>query len=209
MSSAKQTAGASPVPMHHHQLLRTVITLILGTTLVLAGCSPSDSPDKEASKDQQTSPAIPISKPKVYAADKINCSTFTADDAAAILGVPATEIQLDAQELYAGNYLCGYKVESSEKMVSFNISLAKSGQDAANDMAQYRQHLDIAKNTKPFKDNLAKGAYSDISGIGDDALWTDVNGTLMVRKGNLSLQVQLPKEKEAQLKVAQRFLLHL
>lgn len=182
-----------------------VLFLLLG--FALAACSPSETPEKRDSGKEKT--VTKSVSPKLYDASRVNCSLLTYDDAAAILGVSAGEIQVESEELYAGNWQCGYKGGSLDKMVSLNISISESVKDAVNNMDQYRGHLQIAKGTEPFKDDLAKGAYSDISGLGDDALWTAANGTLTVRKGNVSLQVQLPKEREAQVKVAEKFLARL
>jgi len=190
--------------------LSSVLATFLILGLALGACSQSESPEKKKTGKEKAvaKPAEP-SKSKLYEASKTNCSMFTKDDAAAILNVPVAEIQATGQELYAGNWQCGYKGGSYEKMVSFNISLSKSVEAAVTDMAQYRDHLGIAKNIKPFKDELKKGAYANITGVGDDALWTAVNGTLTVRKGNVSLQVQLPKEKDMQIKVAKQILSRL
>jgi hypothetical protein len=175
---------------------------ILG--LVFVACSKSENPEADTSKK------TPVAKTgKLFAADRVNCSTFTTDDAAAVLGVPAAEIQVDSQELYPGNWMCGYKVGNNDKRVNFNLSLAESVEEAVADMDQYRSHLEIARGTKPFKDDLAPGAFIDISGVGDDALWTAANGTLAVRKGNISIQVQLPSEKDVQIEVAKKFLARL
>jgi len=180
---------------------------VLALGLFIGACSQSETPEKkESGKDKQ---AAVSSKPRLYEASRVNCSMFTADDAAAILGVPVEQIQRDSQELYAGNWQCTYEGGSSDKVVNFNISLEESVEDAISSMDQYRGHLEIARGTEPFKDDLAKGAYSDISGIGDDALWTAVNKTLTVRKGNISIQVQLPNEKETQIKVAEKVLARL
>lgn len=187
-------------------LLSGLFIIILSLELAVGACSQSETPEKATGK---ATPAAESSRPKLYEASRINCSLFTREDAAAILGLPAAEIQVDAQEGYAGNWQCGYKGGSFEKMVNFNVSRSKSVEEAVADMAQYRGHLDVAKNVKPFKDDLENGAYSDISGVGDDALWTAVNGTLSVRKGNVSLQVQLPKGKDTQIRVAKEFLSRL
>lgn len=58
----------------------------------------------------------------------------------------------------------------------------------------------IARDLR-HKDKLPKGAYSDIN-IGDEAVWTDVNGTLTVRKDRISIQIELPEGKMEQVKVA-------
>ena len=76
-------------------------------------------------------------------------------------------------------------------------------------MAQYRSHLETARGVKPFKDDAGEGAYTEVDGLGDEALWTGVNGSLAVRKGNLSLQITLPKDQSAQEEVARRFLSRL
>ena len=176
-----------------------VTGLALG--LVLGACSPSETPEKETGREKTAT-----SSSKLYEPAKVNCSIFTADDAAAILGIPVTGIKADSQELYAGSWLCSYEGGSFEEMVGFSLSTVESVEKAVTDMAQYRSHLETARGVEPFKDDLAKGAYTDISGIGDDALWTAANGTLTVRRGNVSIQVQLPKDREAQVKVAERFL---
>ena len=67
-------------------------------------------------------------------------------------------------------------------------------------------HLSTAGGTAPFKDKLPKGAYSDISGLGDEAVWSDVNGSLAVRKGALTLQFMAPKGKLEQIKAAEAVL---
>ena len=41
--------------------------------------------------------------------------------------------------------------------------------------------------------------YSDIFGAGDEGVWTDINGTLTVRRGNVTLQFTLPREKLEQV----------
>ena len=81
--------------------------------------------------------------------------------------------------------------------------------NAATEMAQYRSHLEVAWGVEPFRDAAGEGAYTDVNGLGDEALWTGVNGSLAVRKGNLSLQISLPKDRSAQETVARTFLSRL
>ncbi|MBK9236941.1 MAG: hypothetical protein IPO19_13360 [Rhodoferax sp.] len=57
-----------------------------------------------------------------------------------------------------------------------------------------------------MEEQVAAAAYgSDIVEyyLGDEAVWTDINGTLTVRKANASIQVTLPKAKTDQIKLAQ------
>ena len=39
--------------------------------------------------------------------------------------------------------------------------------------------------------------------MGDEAVWTDINGVLTVRKMNVTIQVTMPKAKLDQVKLAQ------
>lgn len=184
-----------------------LLVIILAFGLVLGACSQSETPEKNEGKEnkERTSAAAE----KTYEPAKVNCSIFTPDDAAAILGIQAEDIKVNAQELYAGSWLCSYKGGSPEEMVGFSISTVESVEKAVTDMAQYRSHLETARGVKPFKEDLKEGAYTDIGGLGDDALWTAANDTLTVRRGNVSIQVQLPRDREAQKKVAEKFLAEL
>jgi hypothetical protein len=72
-------------------------------------------------------------------------------------------------------------------------------------MERYRDNLVVAGETAPWKGKLPKGAYSDLSGpgLGDDAVWTDINGSLTVRKGNVKVQVMTPKGKLPQVNLVE------
>lgn len=142
---------------------------------------------------------------KVYTLDMTNCAGFTSADAAKILGLPASELVSRTNKLYATAWTCSFMTADGHG-VSFSVSVAASAEKAAEDMEKMRNNLEIAGETAPFKGKLPKGAYSDIMGIGDEAVWTDVNGSLTVRKGNITVQVMSPAGKMEQLKVAEAFL---
>jgi hypothetical protein len=143
---------------------------------------------------------------KLYTPDRANCNGFTAADAAAILGLPAAKVTAKTEELYAGNWQCMFTTEEVGKTVSFNVSVAKSAGEASRNMEQYRSHLETAGEVSPFKENLPNGAYSDIGGLGDDGVWTDINASLAIRQGNVTVQVSMPKDKMLQMKIAEKFL---
>ena len=143
---------------------------------------------------------------KLYKPDMTNCSGFTAEDAAAIFGLPAPRITAKTEELYAGNWQCSFDSGDLGKTLSFNVRVSKAIEDAVREMAGYRSHLETAGSVSPFKENLPKGAYSDIGGIGDEAVWTDINASLAVRRGNVTIHVSLPKDRPVQIKIAEAFL---
>jgi hypothetical protein len=145
-------------------------------------------------------------KGRIYTPAMANCNGFSASDAAAILGIPASKVTAKTEELYAGDWQCMFTTDEAGKIVFFNVSVAKSAEDASRQMAQYRSHLKTVGEVSPFKENLPKGAYSDIGGLGDDGVWTDINLSLAIRQGNVTVHVLMPKDKALQTKIAEKFL---
>jgi hypothetical protein len=141
---------------------------------------------------------------KVYKPDMNNCAGFTAADAGKILGLPASAITAKTQKLHATLWMCMFS--AGTRSVSFSVALAGSAEEAAADMARYRENLEFTAETPPFKDSLPKGAWSEISPLGDENTWTDVNHTLSARQGNVTIQVQAPADKLKQIEVAEAFL---
>jgi hypothetical protein len=134
-----------------------------------------------------------------------SCVGITADDAAPFLGAPAAQLTANIEESYKGFWLCSFAQPGGTSSVSFSVKIVGSEKEAISDMEEYRGNLELAGQQPQFKD-LPKGAYSDIMGLGDDAVWTDVSGSLTVRKGKATLQVIQPAGKMEQIKVAEAFL---
>ena len=174
---------------------------LLGFALV--ACSKPSTTEQKAVRTEAAS----NSTLTLYTVEQVRCDAVSVEDAAAILGIEASAIEARSEELYPGNTQCTFEAGGSlENILSFNISVAETVDEAANEMDQYRSHLDVARETEPFKDDLAEGAYSDIEGLGDEAIWTKANKTLTVRKGNVSLQVLMPNDRDAQVAVVKKFL---
>ena len=166
---------------------------------MLVACSKPSTTEQNAARTNST--------PTLYTVEQVRCDAVSVEDAAAILGVEASAIEARSEELYPGNTQCTFEAGGSlENILSFNISVAETVDEAANEMDQYRSHLEVARETEPFEDDLAEGAYSDIEGLGDEAIWTKANKTLTVRKGNVSLQVLMPNDRDAQVAVVKKFL---
>ena len=140
---------------------------------------------------------------KVNAAD---CAGFATQDAAAWLKIPAEQVSRRVEKVGGSLWICPYSAGGSPPGISFSLEVSPSAAKAAEQMERYREHLVTAGDTGPFKGKLPKGADSDIMGVGDEAVWSDVNGSLTVRRGNVTLQVTLPKVKADQIKLAQAVL---
>ncbi|MGE0355861.1 MAG: hypothetical protein AB7P08_03000 [Burkholderiales bacterium] len=145
--------------------------------------------------------AILSSLPAV-AADPADCGGFSAGDAAPFVGAGAAQVVRKVEKLTPTLWTCSYAAGRKAPAVVFNVEAAADPKKAAGELERYRENLAVAGGTAAFKDRLPQGAYSDIMGVGDEAVWTDVNGALTVRKGRFTIQVTMPRGKLAQLKLA-------
>lgn len=135
-------------------------------------------------------------------ADPADCGGFAAAEAAPFLGTGAAQVVRTTRKVTPTLWTCSYAVGKRAPAVVFNIEASPSARQAAEELERYRENLAVAGGTAAFKDRLPTGAYSDIMGVGDEAVWTDVNGALTVRKGRFTIQVTAPQGKLAQLKLA-------
>lgn len=131
-----------------------------------------------------------------------DCGGFSATDAAAWLKLPPEKVKRSVAKSGPRLWLCSYLAGGSAPAIAFSIEIAKDAKTAAAEMERYRDNLVVAGDTAPFKDKLPKGAYSDIGGVGDEGVWTDINGAYTVRKGHVTVQFTLPKDKLAQVQLA-------
>ena len=154
--------------------------------------------------------AVPpvLGEEKTYKPDMANCAGFTVKDAAPLLGVPENGVSRTSRKVHDALWLCTFSGGQPQKNLTFSVELAKDAKAAAADMERYRSHLETAAETAPFKNKLPKGAYSEIvgDGLGDENVWTDVNGTFTARKGNITVQVSMPADKIANIKVGKAVL---
>jgi hypothetical protein len=152
--------------------------------------------------------ALAVAEEKSYQVDLANCAGFTAKDAAPLLGVPEAKVARSAQKVHAALWTCSFSGGQPTKMLTFSVEVAKSAKAAAADIEQYRNNLEITAETAPFKNKLPKGAWSEISGdgLGDETVWTDVNGTFTARKGNITIQVSMPGDKVGKINVGRAVL---
>ena len=137
--------------------------------------------------------------------DPADCAGFVAGDAAPFLGVPAAQVVRKIEKITKTLVVCSYAAGKAAPGLAFSIETEATAKKAAEQMERYRDNLMTAGETSPWKGKLPKGAYSDIAGpgMGDEAVWTDINGALTVRKLNVMVQVTLPKAKLDQVKLAQ------
>lgn len=140
--------------------------------------------------------------------DAADCASFTVADAGLFIGVPSVKVIRKIEKLTQTLVTCSYAAGTALPGAAFSIEVASTARAAAEDMERYRANLELAGETRPWKGKLPKGAYCDIvgPGLGDDAVWTDINGVLTVRKANVTPQITQPVAKLDQLRLAQAVL---
>ena len=135
--------------------------------------------------------------------DPAQCAGFSAADAAPLIGAPAAQVTRHVEKLTPKLATCSYAAGKGAPALAFSVEVHASDKAASAALERYREDLSLAGESGPWRGKLPKGAYSDISGIGDDAVWTDINGALTVRVGRMNLQFTRPAAKLDQVKAAQ------
>ena len=81
---------------------------------------------------------------KSDAASLQSCVGITPADAAPFLGIPAAQITAKIEESHKGFWLCSFSRPDGSASVSFSVEIARSEKEAAGDMEEYRNNLEIA-----------------------------------------------------------------
>ena len=136
------------------------------------------------------------------------CAGFGAAHAAELLGVPANGITDSSSDLTPTLRMCTFSNGgAASQTVSFSMSLEESVDEAKTAYARMKDNISIAERAQK-----SAGVHSDdsalieIGGLGDEALWTNVNGALTVRRANLTIQVMAPRDRKKQIAVADKVL---
>lgn len=144
--------------------------------------------------------AVALALPAAGAvSDGTDCGGFTAAQAAAWLKAPAAQVSREVSKS-GDKWVCSYALGKSPA-IAFSLSVASNARRAAADLERYRDDLATQAESARWKDKLPNGVYSDMFGAGDEAVWTDINGTYTVRRENVTVQVTLPRSKEDQVRL--------
>jgi hypothetical protein len=145
----------------------------------------------------------------VFGADTLaRCGGFGAAEAAPFLGVAASEVADHRSNIAPNLRSCMFAKQSDEaSTVTFTISREDSIKDATESYAQFKDNIPIASSAqKAVGVDSGDSALIEISGLGDEALWTNVNGALTVRFHNLTILVMSPSDRKTQISVAEKVL---
>lgn len=166
--------------------------------LVLSACQPA-TPANTATNTGGQNVGVKVGKAPALAAN--SCDTLTPADLSAIVGIPAEQLAPSVSPLYEGVWTCSFGKNGE---VSFTVTVSSSADKATSDMEEYRNNIETAAAVIP-DGKYPQGAYSDISGVGEEAIYSAVNNSLNARKGAVSILVMSPNDKIKQVNVADAF----
>jgi len=190
----------------------TLLSLASGLAWLVVAAACGRAPGSEAKGGAAPGPAAATRSAGgaglVAAAALASCGGFGAAQAAELLGIPASDISDRSSDLTPTLRMCTFSGrDAASQMISFSLSLESSVDEAKRTYAQMKDNIPIAQHAQE-----SAGAHSDdsalieIEGLGDEALWTNVNGALTVRRGNLMIQVMAPRDRRKQIAVADKLL---
>jgi hypothetical protein len=137
------------------------------------------------------------------------CAGFGAAQAAELLAVPAGQIEPRLQQITPTTRECSFVYRADPtRLVGFSITREDSIDEAKHSFASYRETVSIGSRVQQSAtgEKPAEGAYVDILGVGDEAVWSHTNESLAVRHKNLTIMVMRPDDKKQQAAVAQKVL---
>ncbi|MDH3692209.1 MAG: hypothetical protein OEU36_22475 [Gammaproteobacteria bacterium] len=174
-----------------------------GALLVLLTAAPGCGPDERGADAQQTidetkSPVpiksedpISASIGMISEAAIATCGGFTSDDAAAVLGLSAGAFE-DRSEIYSSkSSLCSFMIPGTADGIGFYLVASGSIERAIAEMEMGRGMAGIAQENidRASETTSLEPPLQSVSGIGEEAYFMEANGSLMVRVGNVQIQV--------------------
>lgn len=136
-----------------------------------------------------------------------NCAGFSTEDAAQVLDLPAAEIEEASEDIHETLRGCSYRSTRDPMTgVAFTLATSESVEEAVDGMAYGREMAGMAKRTIEgvTETGSSRPALEEVEGVGDEAYWMEVNGTLNVRVKNVEIQIQAPDDTAQQKEVARR-----
>ncbi len=132
------------------------------------------------------------------------CAGVTAASVAAILGVPAAGVKLESNRPYEALLICAYTGTGGDVLASFSLTSEPTVEAQQESLVTERQNVGLAKGSIEGVTGKQDGkpASFEIPDLGDEAFWARVNGSLVMRVGNVHVQVMMPNDVEKQKQLA-------
>jgi hypothetical protein len=184
--------------------MRNSFALFLSLVSLGAACgSGTDSQSTSAGSSPASSSAAKGGS-LIGADARARCGGFGIAQAAEILGVAASAVTDRSQDITPTARGCEFA--AGDRKIGFTLTVEPSIDDAKSALAQMRDTYVTAARAQESATGkkIEEGAYSEIFGVGDEALWSVTNTSMIVRHRNLTILVMLPNDKQTQAAVARK-----
>ncbi len=184
--------------------MRSLHLSLAAACLIWSGCGGDG--DKPRSSAATPPAASPTAGGGLVNAEAIAaCAGFTAAKAADILGVGPAGVT-DYSRTEGRLRMCHYRDGANRsKAVSFTLGSRESVERARASMESEREAMGGAQSAidRVTKSPSKTPASEDVSGIGDEAFYSAMNGAIMLRVGNVLAQVTAPADMTLKRRVAE------
>lgn len=171
---------------------------------VACSCGRSNEPPKPASEPGAAASARPTG---VISADALtSCAGFTTATAGAIVGAAPAELT-DYSRTEGRLRICHYRNPSDRtKAVMFTLAHRPSVESAIASMTSERETMGSAQGAidRAMGTRSKGAAVEDVSAIGDEAFYSPMNGAIMMRVGNVIVQVTAPADMALKKRTAEQ-----
>ncbi|MGH2386418.1 MAG: DUF3558 family protein [Candidatus Limnocylindria bacterium] len=174
--------------------------------IALAACGGNGGEPESSAAAPAASSAAPAPSPGLIPAETIaSCAGFTADKAAVLLGLPPDSVKDSSENVGSARHCTFSNPKDRSAGIAFTLSARDSVKRAEASLESERQAMGQAQRAidgVTGKSSKAP-ASEDVSGIGDGAFYSSMNGTIMLRVGNVLAQVSAPQDMGLKKQVAQ------
>ena len=167
--------------------------LILGTlgAMALSAC--------QASPEQKTAEIQNVAKTSKIELN--TCSMLTPAALALITNLPGERLQPKVTPVSEGEWTCTYGEDAA---ASFTVTVSRNREESVKEMKNYRDNLELAAETVP-EGKYPEGAYSDVTGVGEEAIYSYMGNTFFARENAVSILVMSPQDKVQKINIASAF----
>ena len=129
-------------------------------------------------------------------------------DAAELLGAAAESVTLRRPEYMNSDTLktCAFEDATTGRSISYSLTRADSVEEMIEDLWEERQNVGLAQTSieAVMGEESGEATSYEIPGLGDEAFYAAVNGTVVVRVGNVRVQVMNAPDLEIRKATAAR-----
>lgn len=185
--------GSFPEVHNRTPMKKQTALVIIGTFGAMALSACQASPEQKMTEIQNIA--------KINKIELNTCYTLTPEDIALITKLPVEKLQPIVTPIKQGEWICSYGEDAA---ASFTVTVSPNREEAAKAMNEYRKNLELDAGTVPAE-KYPQGTYSDISGTGEEAIYSYMSDTLFARENAVSILVMSPQDKLQKINLATTF----